>query len=189
MQHYKESPYSGYGGGESTEGTPETKLTSFSPEDGRDKNFAMAKPTTNPMDHVHDPFVGTSNMPKSEGKLSATASSFEPFGLGLNFGSLPSTKSMYSMAPKSAAPLPGTTQHLESIIAAEENSPYRRAPPPAPLVTKLGFFSTESLASRHVKVTGIFLDDIRDRVQASIDVSLLVSFISSLLYLIHLFDP
>jgi hypothetical protein len=176
MQHYKQSLYSVYSGEDSMEGTPETKSIPFSSEDTRCESLTMAKSTAALMDNVHDPFVGTSTKPKSEAKLSATASSFEPFGLGLGFGSLASTKLMTSMALKSAAPLPGTAQHLEYIIAAEENSPLRRAPP-APQATKVGFFTTEVLASRHVKITGIFLDDIRDRVQESINVRLMVLFI------------
>ncbi|KAE9374888.1 hypothetical protein N431DRAFT_405942 [Stipitochalara longipes BDJ] len=165
------SPYSAYGGGESFEGTPETKLTSFSPEDGSVNNFAVPKSATNPMNTVHDPFVGSSGKPKTEAKLSATASSFEPFGLGLNFGSLSLTKSTTLKAPKSAIAMPGTTQYLESIIAAAENSPRRGAPAPssAPQVTKGGFFSTESIANRHLKVIGIFIDDIRDRVEQSFE--------------------
>lgn len=170
---YKESPYSIYGGGQSMEGTPETKLTSFSPEDLNHNSYFNTNSTTNSMDNVHDPFFGTSSKPKSEGKLSATASAFEPFGLGVTFGSISSTKSLNLMAPKSAGPLPGTAQYLESIIAAEENSPRRRAEradPPAPPVTKSGFFTTEAVCSRHVKITSIFLDDVRDQVREAIDV-------------------
>lgn len=175
MYHHKESPYSAYGGPESMEATPDTKLTWFSPEDSKDKSYSMTKPTPGAMENVHDPFIATSK-PKSEGKLSATASSFEPFGL--SFGSLSSTKSMTTMAPKSSAPMPGTTQYLENIIAVEENSPRRRVPPPSvPMVTKSGLFTTETLVSRHIKITSIFLHDIRDRVQASIDVSLLIYFL------------
>ena len=78
---------------------------------------------------------------------------------------------MTTMAPKSSGPLPGTAQHLENIIAAEENSPRRLAQPSSPKATKLSSFTTETLISRHIKVASIFMEDIRDRIQESIDVS------------------
>ncbi|PMD43807.1 hypothetical protein L207DRAFT_631842 [Hyaloscypha variabilis F] len=144
-------------------------MTPFFQESGMHNNFAVPKSGTNAMGTVHDPFVGTSTKAKSDGKLSATASSFQPFGLGLGFGSLPSTKSIPAKVPKSTIAF--TTEYLESVIAAEENSPRRGASdsPPAPQVTKGGFFSTESIANRHIKVIGIFIDDVGDRVQQSFD--------------------
>jgi hypothetical protein len=166
MMNYQQSPYSAYGDAESVDGTPDTKFTSFSPEEFKDKSYSMVNSTPGAMDNVHDPFIATK--PKSEGKLSATATSFEPFGI--SFGSLSSTKSMTTTAPKSSGPLPGTAQHLENIIAAEENSPHRLAQPSSPKVTKLGSFTTETPISRHVKVASIFMEDIRDRIQGSIDV-------------------
>jgi hypothetical protein len=158
------------------ENNPAGNMTPFFPESGMHNNFAVPKSGTNAMGTVHDPFVGTSTKAKSDGKLSATASSFQPFGLGLGFGSLPSTKSIPAKVPKSTIAF--TTEYLESVIAAEENSPRRGASdsPPAPQVTKGGFFSTESIANRHIKVIGIFIDDVGDRVQQSFDVSFVKGF-------------
>lgn len=143
-------------------GTPSTRITSFSPEDCRDKSFNLVKSTTSNLGH--DPFVGPSFKPKPEAKLSATATSFEPYGLG--FSSHPSAKLMTSMAP-----IPGTAQYLKSIIAAEEKSPNRQQVSSTSEVTKMGYFTTETLASRHLKVASFFKEDIRSQVQQSIEVS------------------
>ena len=164
---------------ESTEDA--SKIKSASPDNGRIGNISGSSGSTNTMGVVHDPFVGSSKA-KGEGKLSATASSFQPFGIDFNFTSASAIKVMNLKGvkvPKSALPMPGTAAHVESIIAAEEKSPQRGAPTPpsasrsAPLVTKGGFFSTESVHSRHVKVIGIFIDDVGVRVQKSIEVRLL----------------
>jgi len=178
---YRMSSMAGYSpyGSESTKGASEIKSASLTPErGGTGVNHGSEDPTYT-MGTIHDPFVA-SNKPKGDGKLSATASTFQPFGLSFNVGSLQSTKLMTLKGiktQKAATPMPGTAEYVKSIIAAEENSPRRGvpAPSPAPLVTKGGFFSTESIANRHIKVTGIFIDDVGVRVQQSLEVSFLNS--------------
>jgi hypothetical protein len=59
-----------------------------------------------------------------EQKLSATASAFQPYGL--------------RVAPMNTAPIPGTTQHLNAIIAAEA-SPSKPAE-----ITHFGIFTTDT---------------------------------------------
>jgi len=165
------SPY----GSESTNDASKINSTS-SPENSGSGNIAGLNGGANTMGIVHDPFVG-SNKSKGEGKLSATASSFQPFGVGYNFTPLsPKLLPLKGIKlPKGVAPMPGTAEHVESIIAAAEKSPRRgaSAPSSAPLVTKGGFFSTESVTNRHIKVTGIYIDDVDVRVQQSLEVSFL----------------
>jgi hypothetical protein len=171
MTKHKASPYSSQGGA-SAEGTPDTGLTAFSPEDSKNIiSYPIAKSAATPLKSVHDPFVSTSTKPKAEQKLSATAASFRPFGL--NYGSLSSTKSMTLTASRLSGPIPGTAQHLQQIIAAEENSPRRRAQTE---ITKSGTFTTDTRAGRHIKISSIFLTDVSQVVQASMDVSHCLSY-------------
>jgi hypothetical protein len=171
MTKHKVSPYSSQGGA-SIEGTPDTKFTSFSPEELKGSNsYAAAKTATTPLKSVHDPFFSTSTKAKVEQKLSATATSFQPFGL--KYASPSSAKSMPSQASRSSAPIPGTAQHLQQIIEAEENSPRRRTQIE---ITQSGTFTTNTRAGRHIKISSIFLTDVSQVVQASMDVSCCLSY-------------
>lgn len=88
------SPHSSSGGADSFKGTPDTRLTAFSPTDGSAKSarfmqdICRSTSTTPPARHTgrsyldptspidKDPFVSPSNRTG----LSPTASSFQPFG-------------------------------------------------------------------------------------------------------------
>jgi hypothetical protein len=98
------SPHSSSGGADSynLEGTPETKLTVFSPDDNsaRSNKLVSALSLNGPSDHpVHyhvksvetfgdlsaasekDPFVSSTTVPKTDQKLSPTASAFRPVSI------------------------------------------------------------------------------------------------------------
>lgn len=162
-----QSPFSAQGDDDSFDGTPNTRLTAFSPEDTKDGNTYKGNFAANRDNMINDPFV-TDVKAKLDQKLSPTASSFQPLGLGFHLPG--SGKTASSIAGPSNAPVPGTAQHLQYIIATEENSPRRRAPQGA--MSKYGQFTTETKAGRHIKVESLFkTEDISQVVDESMDVS------------------
>lgn len=75
-----QSPHSSSGAVESTQGTPDTRLTAFSPEDVRPPKgikFGLASASFEAT--PQDPFVSSGSRNKIDQKLSATASAFQPF--------------------------------------------------------------------------------------------------------------
>jgi hypothetical protein len=86
-----------------------------------------------------------------EQKLSATASAFQPYGL--------------RVAPMNTAPIPGTTQHLNAIIAAEA-SPSKPAE-----ITHFGIFTTDTDATRNIRVSSLQDLNISAMIHTSLDVS------------------
>jgi len=171
MSPYKPSPNSSLYGVESANGsygTPDTKITAFSPEDVRGLKGSGTKYTnTLSIAEEHDPFVSSSSTYNGKGKakvsgLSATAPEFDPYKNkdDVNGG-------MVSEALRGGAPIPGTAEHLTAIIAAE-NSPSKR-----PEATHFGVFTTSMDKSRNFKITGINFDaqEFYDKVVASMAVS------------------
>jgi len=159
MSYYKTSPNSSHDGLQSMDATPDTKLTAFSPDDVRSIKIPSASRSadTSTESCHNDPFVSAGSKPKAEQKLSATASTFQPFGLK-NVG----------LAPISSTPVPGTADHLHAIIAADADVV---RDPITSEVLGAGKFTTDTLASRSIKVESIFKNDISKLVESSLEVN------------------
>ena len=157
-----ESPYSSSGNADSVSGTPDTRLSGFSPDDIRiARSSGAIKPLATPQNEgQHDPFVSNQNLDQ---KLSATALPFQPT-LIPGRAAMPASSAANSSAP----PLPGSAQFLCQQIA--EDTPPPRAPDPIEIL-KFGVFTTDTGASRSIKVSGIYGSHVMPAVQASLDVS------------------
>lgn len=161
MSRYTNSPHSSLRD-ESIQGTPQTTLTAFSPEDARGFKVTSTRSSERPQQAAQaDPFVSASKT-KQDQKLSATASSFQPFGLRVRSTAPASTSASTSR------PIPGTTQYLDAVIE-KENSPARSVQEIE--LTQFGTFTTSTLLSRTVKIASVYKTDVMPLVQASWKVS------------------
>ncbi|KAG4429448.1 hypothetical protein IFR05_015070 [Cadophora sp. M221] len=149
MSRYTNSPGSSLRD-ESVQNTPYTTLTAFSPEDARVPQSSTTRSAMGPPGTHNDPFV-TSAKSKAEQKLSATASSFKPFGLR---GSSMATSS------SSSGPIPGTTQYLDAVI--EKASPSR-----TDAEMSFGVFTTSTMMSRNIKVSSIMKNDVMPLIETT----------------------
>jgi hypothetical protein len=161
---YLESPYSSYGNGGSTDGTPSTNFTAYSPDDVRlSRPSPILKSAGPPLkEGQHDPFVIA--LPKADLKLSATALSFQP-------NLVPSKTPLSLVTPRDASesvPIPGSAQYLSKQIA--EHTPPPRAPESIE-VQRHGTFTTDTGTSRSIKVSGTYGSLVMPAVQASLEVS------------------
>ncbi|TAQ90445.1 hypothetical protein B7494_g1292 [Chlorociboria aeruginascens] len=155
---------------ESTQGTPDTRFTAFSPEDARAFKLTASASTATPLRaSQHDPFVTTTSKSKAEQKLSATASSFQPFSFKVSSASSVPTVAYgsASLTPLLSNPVPGTVQYLDSVVAAHTS--------PAPAAkhtgaTQHGIFTTDTGATRCIKVASIYQDDVLPLVNLSLDI-------------------
>lgn len=139
-----QSPLSSNGADDSLGSTPDTKLTSFSPEELRAgaATHKIFKPTTAVSKPVpQDPFVSTGTQRKGEQKLSATAVAFQPFALPS--GPVPPVVAHGSL------PLPGTKQYLENVVASHSIMGPAKEP------TQCGTFSTDGGVTRCIEVSVI----------------------------------
>ncbi|RDW89423.1 hypothetical protein BP6252_01455 [Coleophoma cylindrospora] len=130
-----QSPLSSNGADDSFGSTPETKFTSFSPEEIR----AGGAMHNAPKPLSQDPFVSTGSQRKGEQKLSATAAAFQPFAL-------PSGPVLPVVA-QGSLPLPGTKQYLENVVASHSTMS------PAKERTHAGIFSTDAGVTRCIEVS------------------------------------
>jgi hypothetical protein len=150
------SPHSSFDSNDGFDTTPESKLTAFSPEDRCvTGNSFGAKAGGAPLTAgYHDPFV-TTNAKNKEVKLSATASTFQPFGI--NAGSSASASSATRV--RSSSTTPGTLEYLqkETLNAGD--------------VDRFGTFTTDTGASRCMKVTSLYGANAQKLVEASLAVS------------------
>ncbi|KAL2068332.1 hypothetical protein VTL71DRAFT_16430 [Oculimacula yallundae] len=136
---------------ESVQNTPYTTLTAFSPEDVRvsqssSSRSGMATPATQ-----SDPFV-TSAKSKAEQRLSATASTFQPFGM---------RGSSMSTASSSSGPVPGTAQYLDAVIEKATSSPKGDSE------MSFGVFTTNTMMTRNIKVSSIMKDDVMPLIETT----------------------
>ncbi|CZT46411.1 related to mei2 protein [Rhynchosporium secalis] len=150
MSRYTNSPSSSLRD-ESVQNTPYTTLTAFSPEDVRLQQSSTSRSGMGPPTTQSDPFV-TSDKSKAEQKLSATASTFQPFGMR---GS--------SMVPTSlsSSPVPGTTQYLDAVIEKATSSP--KGDP------EMGFgtFTTNTMMTRNIKVSSIMKNEVMPLIETT----------------------
>ncbi|KAM3073805.1 hypothetical protein ACMFMG_008430 [Clarireedia jacksonii] len=163
---YGHSPPSSHGAVESVQGTPNTALTAFSPEDVRPPKPADSRPSSAPLSSNHqDPFVTAGPRSKADQKLSATASAFQPFSYSVGPSSTTQTAQIPAVAYGSTTNLvPGTVQYLDNVVASH-SSPVR-----VPEVTSYGRFSTDTGATRYIKVTSIYHDtDVSSSVSLSFE--------------------
>jgi hypothetical protein len=90
-----------------------------------------------------------------EQKLSATASAFQPYG--------------FRVASINTAPIPGTAQHLNAIIAAATS------PSKPTEIVRFGMFTTDTLTTRNIKVSSLKDLNISAMIHTSLDVSQLLT--------------
>lgn len=174
------SPRTSSGGG-STNGTPETRLTTFSPEDHSSKFMAgrsvaglsTIPGATNPgnlgkSSTDKDPFISGSGKFKGDQKLSPMASSFQPFGLRTNNGGsvnapvIVSSPGTFGDGTSDVTPQPTCTKGLSSPVSSAGSQ--------ASNDTQMGTFSTDTNVTRALKVYGIYGIVTVDQVEACIKV-------------------
>lgn len=162
--NFLQSPLSSAGVGESADGSPETKMTAFSPEDtpimddGGSRNLINLY--SSPLKaNSPDPFVSTGT--KSEQKLSATATAFQPFVLKYGSISIP-------LIANGSGPLPGTMQYLEKVVAS---NPSILGSDPLAEPSQCGIFSTDTGASRCLEVNLMYDGDAKKLVLDFLEVS------------------
>ncbi|KAF4629910.1 hypothetical protein G7Y89_g8229 [Cudoniella acicularis] len=132
------SPHSSSGSAQSLGGTPESKITAFSPDDCRSVNAKpMGIKTSNSPQKAsqHDPFVTSA---KPNVKLSATASSFQPFGFrNASTGPSPPILQASTLPPEAAE------FFKNEILAVSET-------------TQIGTFTADTGASRYLKISSLY---------------------------------
>jgi hypothetical protein len=138
---------------EDLQASPETRLSAFS----IDRNVAANSFASNvggaPLAANHnDPFV-TTNEKHKEVKLSATASAFQPFGIHTGANNS-------NTRVRSSSTTPGTLEYLqkETLNAGE--------------VDRFGTFTTDTGATRCMKVTSLYGMNAQKLVEASLAVSI-----------------
>ncbi|KAH6715650.1 RNA recognition motif 2-domain-containing protein [Leptodontidium sp. MPI-SDFR-AT-0119] len=149
MSRYTNSPSSSLRD-ESVQNTPYTTLTAFSPEDARVPQSSTTRSAMGPPGTHSDPFV-TSAKSKAEQKLSATASSFKPFGL---------RSSSMAVGSSGSGPIPGTTQYLDAVIE-------KASPPRTDAEMSFGVFTTSTMMSRNIKVSSIMKNDVMPLIETT----------------------
>ncbi|KAF5879639.1 putative rna recognition domain-containing protein 2 protein [Botrytis fragariae] len=166
---YGQSPPSPVSNGafESIQGTPNTAITAISPEDARvpkqsatDSRASSVTTTVN----QHDPFVTTgTTTSRASAQLSATASAFQPLHLYGPAVGAPITGNLIANGSGSTTLIPGTIQYLDNVVASQ--SPVRESE-----VTSYGKFSTDTGATRCIRVTDIYQKaDVNSCVQYSFE--------------------
>lgn len=151
MSRYTNSPNSSLRD-ESVQNTPYTTLTAFSPEDVRVPQSSTSRSGMGPPATHSDPFVTSAKSKAEQQKLSATASTFQPFGMR---GSSKAT------APSGPGPIPGTTQYLDAVIE-KANSPNR-----GDWEMSFGVFTTSTMMSRNIKVSSVMKNEVMPLIEAS----------------------
>ncbi|ESZ99458.1 hypothetical protein SBOR_0220 [Sclerotinia borealis F-4128] len=150
---YGQSPPSPLSNGafESIQGTPNTALTAISPEDGRAlKATVESRPSSvQSAANQHDPFVTAGTAGRGSAQLSATASTFQPLHLYRPAVGTPVTGNLIANGSGSVTLIPGTIQYLDNVVASQ--SPVRDSE-----ITNYGKFSTDTGATRCIKVTDIY---------------------------------
>ncbi|KAF7875068.1 hypothetical protein EAF04_002240 [Stromatinia cepivora] len=152
---YGQSPPSPVSNGafESIQGTPNTAITAISPEDARiPKPLATdsrASSVTQSAANQHDPFITAGTTSRASAQLSATASAFQPLHLYGPAVGTPAAGSLIVNGSGSATLIPGTIQYLDNVVASQ--SPVRETE-----ITSYGKFSTDTGATRCLKITDIY---------------------------------
>ncbi|KAG0648563.1 Meiosis mei2 [Hyphodiscus hymeniophilus] len=159
---YDHSPHSSSGVAGSSEGTPDTRFTAFSPEDTR-----PIKPSTQngtpQRANQQDPFISTSAEPKAEQKLSATASDFKPYSSNLGHTQNLDYVSAYNTYSATAA-LPQAAENLRILIGQMPGRGNTGQAGPAKAAAQVttnqfGTFSTDTSATRCFQITSIYKTD------------------------------
>lgn len=152
-----QSPYSSSDHGYSAEGTPDTSLTAFSPEEVRPSRPSNASSTgaVTLGAGQHDPFV-TSAQPTAR-SLSATASTFRPLALGMEAKSSSAPQDILASSAIQAVQ-PECGNHLNSVYGSIASP------------TQFGTFSTDTGARRNLKISSIYDAEVKPLVDASMEV-------------------
>lgn len=153
MPPFTDSPHSSLN--HSLGGTPDTRLTAFSPEGARVYDNAHSAATPQKNVAPNDPFVSA-----RKPKLSATASAFQPFALR--------ALSTVPVVQAKREPIPGSAEHLVSIIEAAEG-PARETIEAE--VMSFGMFTRNTLRTRNIRVSSLVNHDVISVIEACIMVS------------------
>jgi hypothetical protein len=159
---YGQSPHSSSDIPGSSEGTPDTRFTAFTPEETRTAKVVTQASTPLRASH-QDPFVTTAAKVKSEQKLSATASAFKPFSQ--NAGNA----YVIELRTSATAALPGMARQLKNLIdqtnsihgsLQTKNAQLGSIKAPSQGDDKnFGAFSTDTSATRCIQVIDIYKTD------------------------------
>jgi hypothetical protein len=159
-----QSPHSSSGAVGSSEGTPDTRLTSFSPEDARPVKALNASRDANPSRaNQNDPFITEAVKTKGEQKLSAMAMAFQPFAIPVASGY---SSPAIAYGSGAVAALPGKIQALDNLIA--QMKPIQ-APASLP---QSGDFSSDTVKTRCIMVTSTCNEDLLSLVSSKLEVSI-----------------
>jgi hypothetical protein len=150
-------------------GPPEKTSTSSTTENPSDNNSGSAsirQPT--PAFFEKDPFVSSAPIPKSEQRLSATASTFQPFKLRIGSQSGPvGTVRVPNYALIAKTPSVAQSSVEDSI--RETLSPTGRL---SPITSHRGAFSTDTSVTRALRIIGIYTAPTPAEVDKCLQVSL-----------------
>ena len=112
-----------------------------------------------------DPFVSPASKQKSEQKLSATASAFQPFMFRMNAQNSPA-----AVQPYGYASTPTSTAYFQGIPGFMPSS--ANATPVKASNSQMGSFSTDTRVTRALRVSGIYVPATIDQVEGCVNVSL-----------------
>ena len=166
---YGHSPHSSSDVAGSSEGTPDTRFTAFSPEDARPIKATEHTATPQREATQQDPFITTSTKTKVEQKLSATASDFEPYSQNVGSAKTSNYAALYDGNGTAAAALPKVAENLRNLIDQMPgykllgNSAHQQGSAKVAsqgTVTQFGIFSTDTSATRCFQVTSIYKNDL-----------------------------
>ncbi|KAG9231638.1 RNA recognition motif 2-domain-containing protein [Amylocarpus encephaloides] len=143
------SPHSSSGSNSSFDATPESKLTVFSPEDQAKSLGSKIRSNATTNDH-QDPFVTSK---AKEVKLSATASAFQPFGIRPASNAYVSSTVCNSSSPLSSSNFESNKNNMMSSAEMDQ----------------FGTFTTDTGASRCMKVVSIYGAQAEELVKASLE--------------------
>jgi hypothetical protein len=164
---YGQSPHSSSGVAGSSEGTPDTRFTAFSPEDVRPTKAGGIQAGASLSDMQQDPFVNTKS------KLSAEVEDFKPKMPSAQTGfkpydTVPNTE-VFGFANSATAALPAVIEQLREVTAqanAKFGSPQGNVGPTGPtnaalqgIANQSGIFSTDTNETRCMMVTSFSKTD------------------------------
>ena len=177
---YGHSPHSSSGAAGSSEGTPDTRFTAFSPEDAHPVK-STGQNSTPQRATQHDPFISTSTRNKAEQKLSATASDFKPYSQNVGSNKPSNYAARYCGTYSATDALPKAAENLRNLIdqmptygCQGSNAHQSRSTKAASQsgIMQIGTFSTDTSATRCLQVTSVYKNhaSVHQTVLASLEV-------------------
>ena len=165
-----------------------SKSASLNLTNKRAESQGQAQPFNSPSDtsssgfekhEDKDPFVSPATKQKSDQKLSATASAFQPFMFRMN-----AQNSEAAVQPYGFASTPSSTAYFQGISGLMPTS--TNTTPVKASNSQMGSFSTDTRVTRALRVSGIYVPATIDQVEGCVKVSLLTkAFASDFVGMLH----